>query len=220
MTCFFIIMALIFGYIISLPLNALATRLCAAADDVIPLHIMRYIAPLVSIACLGAGILSTSPASWGMTIPFVLLLILVTFCDIRFKLIPDKVILPGIAVAIVVQIFFNALPVWNYFLAALFSGGIFYFIALLTTRKNQAPSVGGGDIKFLFLIGLILGIKLTFIAFIFLSFLGTLFGLYLLLFRRVKGMVIPFGPFIAAGSLISYLWGEDWTRLFLQNLLL
>ncbi|MNJ80748.1 Type 4 prepilin-like protein leader peptide-processing enzyme [compost metagenome] len=41
------------------------------------------------------------------------------------------------------------------------------------------------------------------------SVLGLLFGAGLSLIRRLnRGQPIPFGPFLSAGALISYLWGD------------
>jgi leader peptidase (prepilin peptidase)/N-methyltransferase len=58
-------------------------------------------------------------------------------------------------------------------------------------------------------VGLVLGWKLT----LFSIFLSSLFGVVasFILFRKALANKepIPFGPFIALGSFVSYLWGES-----------
>jgi prepilin signal peptidase PulO-like enzyme (type II secretory pathway) len=48
------------------------------------------------------------------------------------------------------------------------------------------------------------------------SFLGSLVGLYLMLFRgRGRKTKIPFGPFLALGALVGLLWGQELLQLYM-----
>lgn len=82
----------------------------------------------------------------------------------------------------------------------------FYSLVVLTKGRGM----GGGDVKLGLLIGLFNGFPEGIIA-LFLSFItGSLFSIGLILFSK-KGLkdVVPFGPFLIIGSMISLLYG-DW----------
>ena len=70
--------------------------------------------------------------------------------------------------------------------------------------------IGGGDIKLLAVVGWFLGLKLTCLSLL-LSFLSAGFVGLMLMVLKIKGIkdTIPFGPFIALGSFISLLVGEE-----------
>ena len=81
----------------------------------------------------------------------------------------------------------------------------------------RKEAMGGGDIKLMGMIGIYLGlwphIPITLIA---ASLFGSIVGIVLILVRRKKmESAIPFGPFLAAGALLSLLYGEkilDWYK--------
>lgn len=70
--------------------------------------------------------------------------------------------------------------------------------------------MGGGDIKMMAMVGAFLGWK----AVILTTFLGSLFGAIigvgLMIFMgKEKGSLIPFGPFLALGAIISLFFGQE-----------
>ncbi|MDF1498393.1 MAG: prepilin peptidase [Patescibacteria group bacterium] len=159
-------------------------------------------------------------------------LIVVSVFDIRHYIIPDKIIFPAIAVSLVynfvvdfvlndymrldyvfsgnglISVLFLLLFASQFFntLVAAFSAFGFFLIIFLLTKGN---GMGGGDVKLAFLMGLILGWPLILLA-VFLSFIfGSIFGLALIFAgkKKMKSMV-PFGPFLVAGTFVSLFWGE------------
>ena len=63
--------------------------------------------------------------------------------------------------------------------------------------------MGGGDIKLLAALGVLLGWKLTLDGLLLGFFLGALVAIMLLLLRRLnRKSHLPFGPFICAGCLL------------------
>ena len=77
--------------------------------------------------------------------------------------------------------------------------------------------MGFGDVKLVFLIGLILGILNTVLA-LYLAFLtGAAVGLILILWgkRKFFGGKIPFGPFLVLGTFISLFLGEKIIKVLL-----
>ncbi len=68
--------------------------------------------------------------------------------------------------------------------------------------------MGGGDIKLFALLGWVLGVKLILLSLVLSSLYGTLFGLAGMMRGSIKRKTpIPFGIFIALGSLTAYLFG-------------
>ncbi|MEW6276622.1 MAG: prepilin peptidase, partial [Bacillota bacterium] len=84
-------------------------------------------------------------------------------------------------------------------------GGFLLLVAVLS-----GGGMGGGDIKLGAVTGLFLGWPLGPLGIFWGICLGGLLGILLLLFK-LKGRKdpIPFGPFIALGSLLSLLWGRE-----------
>jgi prepilin signal peptidase PulO-like enzyme (type II secretory pathway) len=158
---------------------------------------------------------------WIITIPFICLLVVVTFNDLKRRVIPDVIILPGIALVVLFRLWVHPLPFWNYIIAGLIGSGLFYVIALLLNAIGRNDSIGGGDIKLLALVGLALGVKLTVLSILVLSLVGTLFGLLLVVTGRYRKMqIVPFAPFVASASAVSCLWGNQFYSWLLSNLLL
>lgn len=143
---------------------------------------------------------------------FTAILIIVSVTDIRFMIIPDAIIIPGIIVAATFRLFIHPLPYWDYIGASLLGSGLFYFAAVIIHWITRKDSIGGGDIKLLALTGFILGLKLSLLSFLLFCFAGMLAGFSIIFFKR--NLTIPFGPFISLASLISFYWGNEiinWT---------
>ncbi|QHW35424.1 prepilin peptidase (plasmid) [Paenibacillus rhizovicinus] len=151
---------------------------------------------------------------WLIAIPFAAALIMICFLDFRYKIIPDFITLPGILIVTALRSWIHPLPFLNYIIAAIVGAGIFYAIALMMQLSKGSNSIGGGDIKLLFLTGLVLGIKLSILAFALFCLAGMITGIIIVLSGKYRrDMLIPFGPFIACSTLVCYLWGshfESW----------
>jgi leader peptidase (prepilin peptidase)/N-methyltransferase len=74
----------------------------------------------------------------------------------------------------------------------------------------KKEGMGGGDIKMMAMVGAFLGWKTVLLA----TFLGSLFGSVagiLIMIIRGKGvsLQIPFGPYLAVGTVISIFFGQE-----------
>jgi prepilin signal peptidase PulO-like enzyme (type II secretory pathway) len=132
--------------------------------------------------------------------------------DIRWMLLPNKLVFPltGVAAAMQLISIANDSRGWHMLivvaLAVLVGGGIFYVIFQLSKGKW----IGGGDVKLGFLLGLIVGTAEKSLEFIFLAgLLGSLVSLPLLASKKIKrNSVIPFGPFLIVAAIIVELFGD------------
>lgn len=133
-------------------------------------------------------------------------LIVVFFTDLRYGIIPDKVLYPAIILSSVFLIFNSQLSTLNYLASAL-GAFLFLLILFLITRGR---GMGFGDVKLVFLMGLILGFPKIIIA-LYLAFLtGALVSIILVIWgkKKLKGGIIPFGPFLVLGTLAAFFFGE------------
>ncbi|TDL34406.1 prepilin peptidase [Jeotgalibacillus sp. S-D1] len=145
--------------------------------------------------------------NWELAVilTFISLLVIIVVSDISYMIISDKILLFfGILLA-VLRIVEPLAPWWDSYTGA--AGG---FMLLFMIAVISRGGMGGGDIKLYAVIGLVLGIKLTLLSFFFAVLLATIAGLggiWLGLWTRKE--MIPFGPYIAVASLISYFFGND-----------
>lgn len=141
---------------------------------------------------------------------FAAILTAVTMTDLKYMLIPDKIVLFAVIVGLILRLFIHPLPIWNHLIGMVVGGGVLYVIALLSLLLLRKEGMGGGDIKLFTFIGLMLGIQSTLLTLFVASLLGSIFGISSILLGRMnKDRPIPFGPFICLGALLCYLWGND-----------
>ena len=147
-------------------------------------------------------------------------LIVIFVYDLKHYIIPDKIVYPAIAIALIFNFQFlisNQFPIFNSKILSAFGAAAFFALIVLISRGKW---MGRGDIKLAFLMGLILGwpniLPALFLGF----FIGAIIGLGLIIFGK-KGLKaeVPFGPFLVTGTFLAMFFGErllSWyLRLFL-----
>lgn len=158
-----------------------------------------------------------SPEFFGM-IFLTSILVSITFIDIELRIIPNKLVIAAIVGGIIFYITSFFLPVtiygdsnwWNPIIGAFSGSVLFLLIGLLGSAIYKTDAIGGGDIKILFPIGLFLGWKLMITA-IFISVVSAaLICIVLMIFKIInKKDAVPFGPFIAVGTIVTILFGWE-----------
>jgi len=158
--------------------------------------------------------------AWSSAIYFVFCsaLIVITFIDYDFQIIPDRITLPGIPIGLVAGSFIlpdpflraTSLGLIASVIGAAAGFSFFYLVAFLSLRILKKEGMGGGDIKLMAMVGAFLGWKAVLLTTFLGSLFGALIGVGLMVFRgREKGSLIPFGPFLATGALISLFFGQE-----------
>ncbi len=132
-------------------------------------------------------------------------LIVIFFADLKYGIIPDKVVFPGIFVNFLYLLLNTSYLLQNIMAAT----GVFLFFFLLYII-TKGRGMGFGDVKLVFLLGLFLGWPYIIIALYFSFLTGAIFGCILILWRkkRLHGATLPFGPFLVLGTFVSLFWGE------------
>jgi len=146
---------------------------------------------------------------------FLYLLVVITAIDIELRIIPNTIIIVGI----VGGVFFNIITQEISWLSLVLGGGIGMGFLLFTAGFGKLlfhkESIGFGDIKLGFLLGIFLGahtiVVCLFAAFILALIIGG--GSKVLSGGKLVGE-IPFAPYLALGAVISILWGSTLENMY------
>jgi leader peptidase (prepilin peptidase)/N-methyltransferase len=179
------------------------------------------ISPIYPIMELLTGILfATTPlvVGWSgellVALTLVSMFMIIIVADIHYMIIPDKILLWFAGIFLLERVIWPLAPWWDSLLG-LGTG----FLLLLIIAIVSKGGMGFGDVKLYALLGFVLGFKLVLLSFFLSTLYGAVIGGLALLFKIVKRrQPIPFGPFIAAGTLTAYYWGSKIIDLYLHFL--
>jgi len=139
-------------------------------------------------------------------------LVVIFFSDLKYYIIPDKIIYPAIAVSsiwyFVCSIFFKIYTRYEILntIYSAFGAALFFLLIVLVSRGKW---MGVGDVKFAVFMGLLLGWPNILVALFLAVFLGAIIGLGLIILGKKKlKSEIPFGPFLVTGTFIAMFWGQ------------
>lgn len=145
-------------------------------------------------------------------------LLVASIIDIRYQIIPDEITIPGIVLGAafhgILKITISEaelmrqgyhMTLTDSFVGILAGGGLLYALAWLSFG-----GMGGGDVKLMAMIGALLGPAATLMAILIASFIGAGFGIMMIVtgFKGRKDY-IPFGPYLAVGTLIVLFFGTN-----------
>lgn len=152
---------------------------------------------------------------WLEVMTFYACLFIVIFVvDLEHGLILNKVLYPGMVVALLIAIFVPEPPwiaqLWVHGLPNFALGGAIGLVVFLLLALVSRGGMGFGDVKLAALIGLATGFPLVLLALIMGAILGGLAAIVLLATRkRGRKEAIPFAPFLAAAAMVTLLWGNN-----------
>jgi len=132
---------------------------------------------------------------------FVLVLVQVIFFDFEHRLILDRVMFPSMVLALVVSLFGN--PWWAGIATGIAAGLLFLLIAVVGAAIFKAEALGFGDVKLALFMGLLLGPLPTVQALFYGVFLAGVVSVAIIIWRRSMKGTIAYGPYLAAGALIT-----------------
>ena len=138
------------------------------------------------------------------------LLVLVTLFDRACNIIPNKILFLPLVLApllILIDILLNPnlwrSSVGTYLIAALMGGGIFFISRFITHG-----GIGAGDIKLMFVLGLLLGVKGYINVLIYSMLAVFIYSVALLITKRGSlNDRIALGPFVFLGFMLSVMFG-------------
>ena len=139
-------------------------------------------------------------------------LVIITVIDIEHQTIPDVITLPGIIFGLAAGSY--SIGYFNSFMGFLLGGGLFYLLAILSNG-----GMGGGDIKYIASVGALLGWQKVLLIIFIGAFLGSIVGLFqIIVQKKTRKSLIPFGPFLVVATLITLFYGNLLLKLYLDSL--
>jgi leader peptidase (prepilin peptidase)/N-methyltransferase len=157
---------------------------------------------------------------------FCCLLIVGSFVDLKFYIIPNEITYTGLVLAPIAGLlctgFHNLNSTLGYFdnstnqliaslqasmLGIFVSGGMIFLCGVIGKLVLRKDAMGFGDVKLMGVIGGFLGWKLGVATFFLAPFFGLLFGIPRLISK--KGKMIPYGPFLSLAAFICLLFKDN-----------
>ncbi len=140
------------------------------------------------------------PAIFLLQLAAAFLLLLIICTDIEQQVIFDQMII-GLIICSILSMLIQGPPVTNRLLAA-FGGGALFFLLAVITRGG----IGGGDIKLIFSLGLLLGTNKLIAVVIIGLILGGLAAFIMLITKNKKRKdAFAYGPYFALPAILIYI---------------
>lgn len=147
-------------------------------------------------------------------------LIVITFIDIDYRIIPNSLNYSGLLIA---PAFSTLFPIFlrpiagiedphlsgliASFLGMLAGGGALYTVGVIGKIVFQKDAMGFGDVKMMAMVGGFLGWDAVLLAFLAACIVGTVLGIFWLIVT--KDHYIPFGPYLAVGTFAVLLFKKQ-----------
>ena len=143
---------------------------------------------------------------------FCAVLVAVSAIDAEHRIIPNRIVLPAAVVVLVANTALTLSPEWA--LAAAGASG-----SLLAAALAYPAGMGMGDVKLALLMGAALG-KTVSVALMVGMLAAMVPGVVILAKHGKAGrkMGLPFGPFLAIGSVVALFWGHDLLQAYFSTL--
>jgi leader peptidase (prepilin peptidase) / N-methyltransferase len=186
------------------------SRLRAQDQTACALALLRKPSSAATILALALTFSAIAFLRFGWTarlwclVPLLIALATIIVLDIRTKVIPDAVTLPGIVYALAVAAVVKSPSIGQALLGAVVGGGIVFLIAVISRG-----AMGGGDIKLMAMLGAALGWKGALVALAFSQIVASLVALSLLIARRSgRHDLLPVGAIISLLGAVMLLDGS------------
>ncbi len=177
--------------------------------------------PAVELATglLFAALAARFQLSWAALIYAALgaALIVLTVIDLKEMILPDEITVPGIPIGIALSFLVPCLHLadsrWQGLMRGLagaaVGAGVLLAIRTVGTWFFKKEAMGLGDVKLMAMVGAVIGPwKVLLVDFILAPVLGSVVGIVVLLRKRQALIPIPYGPFLALGTLAAIFWGD------------
>lgn len=151
------------------------------------------------------------PAEAAIGLVFITVLAVVTLTDLEQRIIPNKVLIAGAVLCLLIAAPTDPGGLPERAIAAAAAGGVFFLVVLA-----YPAGMGLGDVKLAATMGLFLGQAVA-PAVLVALLSGSIVGVALIARHgsQARKMAIPFGPFLALGGVVGLLAGDQLINLYL-----
>ncbi len=167
-----------------------------------------------AVFCLSYYLYGLSIDFWTVIILASLMLV-VAFIDIEHRIIPNRLVIFGLAVGLVMGLLRPDAGI-VFMAKGLLAGFGTLFVVAVVSRGQM----GFGDVKLAAVMGLFLGWQGVLMA-IFMAFLaGAVYGIFLMVVMgKGRKTAVPFGPFLAGATITVYLWSHQIISWYIRVIL-
>ena len=216
------------------PVGVVAGVLAEAAAIEAPISEVRERSKRLGLVAVATGLLfAATPLVVGVNwvLPaylwFVAITVSLTLTDIDSKLIPNRILFPGTAIALVLLAGGTLLDVLvgnvtvelGDLIRPLLGGGAYFLLLLIMAFVGPEGAMGGGDVKLGFLLGVFTAYPswdVFMVAVLAAFILGGVVSLLLIITRiRDRKSAIAFGPYLIAGAYVALAWGASIAEWYL-----
>lgn len=147
-----------------------------------------------------------------ISITFISMLLIIIISDYQTMIIPDEVLISSsIILLIEFMIKDGEISILGHLLDGFVSFLLMFLLKKIGDFLFKKESMGGGDLKLMAVIGMVLGWKVALICIFLASFIGLPISL-IILFKN-KTDIIPFGPFLSVSAIILFLLQLDFQTI-------
>jgi leader peptidase (prepilin peptidase)/N-methyltransferase len=160
---------------------------------------------LCALLCVAAVLAGGSTATIALNVTFILLLVPIALIDFEHRIIPNQLTALGAILAIGIGTALDPSGEPARLIAAVAAGG-----ALLIAALAYPGGMGMGDVKLAGVMGLFLGSAVA-PAMLIALLTGVIYGVFVMARKGAQAgrkTTVPFGPFLATGSLVAVFAGD------------
>lgn len=152
----------------------------------------------------------------GISLLFAFFLILMSLVDLKHMILPDVLVLPCLLLGVVLAPYYGS-SYLDANIGASIGFGLFYLIHIGFYKLKGYHGLGFGDVKLLAMLGAWAGAMQIPLILLLASFTGIFAFILRRVFLGVQGNTpLPFGPFLATGGWLCYLYASELWYAFLK----
>lgn len=176
---------------------------CSKCKSKIPvlstlIELLTGILFLISFLVFGISI------KFFIALVFISMLMIIIVSDIRYMLIDDEILIIASILIFILSIFeYDIKDALIYVLYGIICFIVMFLIKILGDFIFKKESMGGGDIKLMFVFGLTMGIPSSIASIFLASFIGLPISLIML--KNNSSHELPFGPYLSIAAIILFL---------------
>lgn len=130
-------------------------------------------------------------------IPLLVVLGIATYTDLKWRIIPNKLIGLGLTYFLLLRLFYTQHPYTSYLIGILVAAGPLYIMALV-----KKGAFGGGDIKVMAVVGAALGWHLAFASLVLMLTGAGIYACISYFIKRTRKDTIPLAPFMLLSNIL------------------
>lgn len=184
---------------------------CRYCKVVVPI---RYflVELLMTLGFMGLWMVSDSVGQFIWYVGNFFVLLVLGFIDLEHMILPNSLIIIGILFGLTL----SALGFGPRVASALF-GAVTGFAVLAVAGMASGGKIGAGDMKLLAYIGTLVGAVQIFIVLFLASLLGVMIYVprMILAGQKVRGQMVPFGPYLATAAVVCMVFGQEILKMWL-----